>query len=234
MRRMITLAAVAAAFLILGLIANVGIAWWLSAAGAGEPAAMDRTVALRVAEVRRWIDRSPGDRILQYSPSRVAGAPGVSRTIIEAEPPMLPQRWHRVMVVEAGWPLPALAGERWSTAESTGGNELSDSGSAPVVMLVDALDFITPGARRTSDAVAPLRPMWPGLATNSILYALALWMALVALPRGARILVRTRRGRCPACAHLLETQRRSACGSCGWMKGISNWREVAESNPWAD
>jgi hypothetical protein len=213
-----------AALLAGGLFVNAGVAWWRAVGDSGLPRVSDRSMSLRIAEVRRWIDRSPGDRILQYAPSRVGSSMGVTRTVIEAEPPLLPQRWHRVLVVEAGWPLPALAGERWSARDEGGANTGQDT-----VMLVSALDAssMIDSAAVSESAIIPLRPIWPGLATNSALYAIGLWLALVILPRTLRTMIRRRGGRCPACGRHLPSDARAGCSSCGWLRGLSNWREIS-------
>src|SRR5262245_22651601 len=50
------------------------------------------------------------------------------------------------------------------------------------------------------ERVAPMRPIWPGFALNTLIYATALWLA-VAGPALVRRQLRRMRGRCPACGY---------------------------------
>jgi hypothetical protein len=61
----------------------------------------------------------------------------------------------------------------------------------------------------------PLRPIWSGLAANTVLYA-ALWWLLLFIPGIARIRLRARRGACTACGYdLRATSPGSPCPECG-------------------
>ncbi|HRQ73471.1 MAG TPA: hypothetical protein PLU35_10625 [Phycisphaerales bacterium] len=63
----------------------------------------------------------------------------------------------------------------------------------------------------------PLRPIWRGVALNSLIYA-GLWTAPVCIVPMARIGLRRRRGLCPACAYDLLGDFAAGCPECGWGK----------------
>jgi len=58
----------------------------------------------------------------------------------------------------------------------------------------------------------PLRPIWPGFAINTILYATFLWL-LIPGPVLLRRFIRVKRGRCPACAYPVGES--DVCSECG-------------------
>lgn len=63
----------------------------------------------------------------------------------------------------------------------------------------------------------PLRPIWPGLALDTALYA-ALWavpLTIVPFIRGA---VRARRGLCRHCGYDLLGDLEGGCPECGWRR----------------
>lgn len=113
---------------------------------------------------------------------------------------------------QAGWPMLSLEG--WQ--------------SAPVLRLTGfthqspwrthrGLD-LDRGAEGSGlvNVILPLRPLWPGLAINTIFYGAAIWMVWAgagALRRG----VRRRRGRCVRCNYDLRGRASGAvvCPECG-------------------
>ena len=60
--------------------------------------------------------------------------------------------------------------------------------------------------------VLPFRPLWPGFAVNSLLYAAVLWL-LICGPFALRRFIRVRRGLCPACAY--PHGESPVCSECG-------------------
>ena len=66
----------------------------------------------------------------------------------------------------------------------------------------------------TSHRFIPLRPLWPGFAINTILYATTLWL-LICGPFALRRHLRIRRGLCPACGYDLRHGEHDACPECG-------------------
>ena len=60
----------------------------------------------------------------------------------------------------------------------------------------------------------PLRPIWPGFAVNTLLYAAVLWL-LTCGPLLVRRVVRRKRGLCPGCGYDLRHGGHGACPECG-------------------
>ncbi len=58
----------------------------------------------------------------------------------------------------------------------------------------------------------PLRPVWPGFAVNTLLYATLLWL-LTCLAIAVRCFLRLRRGLCPECAYPMGESE--VCTECG-------------------
>lgn len=114
--------------------------------------------------------------------------------------------WRRVMVVGAGWPLPALA--TWM--------EWGDDVEMRWRWGVATPDWLLPDerARVPGDPQLhlPLRPMAAGLLLDWVATAVGLWLSA----SGVSVLTdwwRTRRGRCRDCGHPLAGAAR--CPECG-------------------
>lgn len=67
------------------------------------------------------------------------------------------------------------------------------------------------------DASIPLRSYWPGLAFNTLFYALLSWLVFASL-RMVRHNRRYRRGLCPLCRYDLLADYSNGCSECGWHK----------------
>lgn len=63
----------------------------------------------------------------------------------------------------------------------------------------------------------PLRPIWPGLAFNTLFYALLWWLAFASL-RMVKHNRRYRRGLCPLCRYDLLADYSNGCSECGWKR----------------
>ena len=70
----------------------------------------------------------------------------------------------------------------------------------------------------------PTRPLWPGFAVNSLLYAALWWIVLVLFAWLIRFIRRwparrrEKRGRCPACGYDLRGGFDAGCSECGWRR----------------
>lgn len=64
----------------------------------------------------------------------------------------------------------------------------------------------------------PIVPRWPGFAADSVIWALAVWIAVRAA-RVARRWARRARHRCPACGYDLRGGGERQCPECGWTRG---------------
>ena len=78
------------------------------------------------------------------------------------------------------------------------------------------------GIRMSPDrpVFVPLRPIWQGLAMNTLLYALAS-IAVYELMSRVIQASRFRRGRCPRCRYDLRFDYRTGCSECGWRCMVS-------------
>jgi len=107
-----------------------------------------------------------------------------------------------VHIVTAGWPLTCLTGERHTTGVSTRRHGLAEPPRAVRELNVKP--------RR----VLPLQPRWLGLAVDTALYAVAVWIAVPG-PLLLRRTLRRRRGQCAACGYNLHHVDHRACPECG-------------------
>ncbi len=119
-----------------------------------------------------------------------------------------PNPWDQSLRAQAGWPLRSMAGERWRAAAPF--NALK-----PVVhalALPAGPEAVHVAAFPIHHRLAPLRPLWPGFAANTLFYAAILWL-MICGPFALRRLIRRRRGLCPACAYPMGGS--DVCSECG-------------------
>jgi len=76
----------------------------------------------------------------------------------------------------------------------------------------------------------PLRPIWPGFAVNTVLYAIIRWL-LICGPFIARRLIRIKRGRCPKCGYDLRGALEQGCSECGWGRRAAPKAPGAQDGP---
>ncbi len=65
-----------------------------------------------------------------------------------------------------------------------------------------------------SFGLIPLRPIWPGFAINTVVYAAILWLLALA-PFTARRMIRSKRGHCIKCGYDLRGAEHEVCPECG-------------------
>jgi len=121
-------------------------------------------------------------------------------------------------VLANGWPLPSV----WCEFKTPGGVSPNAGGFYPYWITVTGIE----GGVQVSlpprivtglfgvPRVLPLRPIWSGVAGNTILYAAILWL-LIPGPFALRRLIRRRRGLCPACGYDLKHAEHENCPECG-------------------
>jgi len=112
-----------------------------------------------------------------------------------------------VRVADAyGWPTHSMwSAFAWNTAQWP--NVLTDPRlSAIHIRSPMGVDYAL------AQRVLPLRPIWPGFAVNTILYAAFLWL-LFCGPFVLRRFIRVRRGLCLACGYPMG--KSSICSECG-------------------
>ncbi len=63
----------------------------------------------------------------------------------------------------------------------------------------------------------PLLPIWPGLAFNTLFYALLWWLTFASV-RMVKHNRRYRRGLCPICRYDLRADYSQGCSECGWKR----------------
>ncbi len=127
-----------------------------------------------------------------------------------------PNPWDQSLRAQAGWPLRSMAGERWQAAAPF--NALKPVVHAlalppgPEAVHVAAIPIQRSTAGGAQHRLAPLRPLWPGFAVNTLFYAAILWL-LIPGPFALRRFIRVRRGLCPACAYPMGES--AVCTECG-------------------
>jgi hypothetical protein len=114
-----------------------------------------------------------------------------------------------------GWPALSVRSRgaiNLSTSAADGSYTRSIEGalSVPIVLA-------TKGSPMVQSVMIPYRPIWTGLAINTILYAALFWV-LLSIKRAYRHARRMHKGRCPMCSYELEYSFIDGCPECGWRK----------------
>jgi hypothetical protein len=112
------------------------------------------------------------------------------------------ERWYAHL--RSGFPVLAFEGAQYIESPPVTGTRLA---GWPFVIT-------RPHGQAVQRRAVPLRPLWPGFAINTILYAAILWL-LFTFPGAIRRRRRIKRGRCPRCAYDLRGSDPSACPECG-------------------
>ena len=107
---------------------------------------------------------------------------------------------YSIDVLESGWPLRCIAGERWNEYHGQPGPYQSTSG-----MLV------------AFGAYWPNRVLWSGMIVNELFYALLLATTFAGWRYGRRG-IRRYRGHCPRCDYDLRGNSGAGCPECGWKR----------------
>ncbi len=200
-RRFLTIAI----FLLAGAVVNVVVAW----ACAVKSQTLNLGGAQRTTEADRgwWKKHVPPGFALDTQGMRHSAGVGKDRvTLWETyQPtPVVDFDWCDVVIrTRVGWPALTLEGAVWR------------GGRFHRELRRDLLKY--PGFfPKLMEAYwgLPLRPIWPGLVVNTVIYAAFLW-ALSRLPFAVQRYVRVRRGLCLACGYDLRHGEHEACPECG-------------------
>jgi hypothetical protein len=221
-------------FLLLGATVNIAVAWTLAACprrpvsyatikeaqSCNQPPfwrleqsaafGIEKAIWTPVTRSFAWFGNAPGlDLDLGLVGAReLADAPAWCR-IDWREPPPEELECPLFYVLEsaAGWPL--LAATSLSEARLKNDGVMLELTSQSGFVLRRAVPF----EEGLHDfRLLPLRPIWPGFAINSVVYATLLWV-LRSAPFAMRRRWRIRRGLCPKCAYPMG--RGEVCTECG-------------------
>jgi hypothetical protein len=129
--------------------------------------------------------------------------------------------WDHVARTFAGWPFRSLSGDRWQGQDFA--MDVPDPDDRRYALLFDSLPRPgdeyraaipvsrgRPSGNRTG--LLPLRPEWPGVVANAVVYGAALGI-LAATLMVLRRFVRVRRRLCPACRYPMGES--ALCTECG-------------------
>ncbi|MCH8823339.1 MAG: hypothetical protein IH984_07510 [Planctomycetes bacterium] len=123
-----------------------------------------------------------------------------------------PDRQLVTNALHVGWPSASLAAYyTFYYRESD-----TDSGLDPIMEEQKSGILLIVG----EDRWIPVRPLWPGFATNTILYAAILWTFILG-PFSVRRMIRIKRGLCIKCGYDLRGTSGEDCPECGWGRGES-------------
>jgi hypothetical protein len=131
-----------------------------------------------------------------------------------------------------GWPLLAFYSETDLLASGTARVAVTAGGRGRTpaarsvtgsrqLGLSGALAVSTPAGASDVRPPIPMRPIWSGVAVNTVFYAacwLAVWGMLTIPRRFVRDLARVRRGACIGCGYDLGFDFVHGCPECGWRR----------------
>ncbi len=197
-------------FLLLGAIVNVAVAWgcatWIVPLK-NDLAAWQRQLnaPLRSDYRRWWATHAPSG--FQKEPVVAVRSANVGVTHVSMWKPVAftPEGTFDhdlVLRIRAGWPLRAVEGASWRAAGTPTAGTPKVTPDALVVLPANGLKIL-------------LRPVWPGFAINTLLYAGVLWLLTLGSFTARRI-IRRRRGLCIKCGYDLRGTEHAKCPECGW------------------
>lgn len=203
-----------------GTVLNVAVAWscarwahipWDIMGRVQYPPTTAATGGLPQREVAEWLGGvPPGFPPQPYSVSVYPRGLGVGQIEVRAygklDKDIMRFDRYELILVDAGWPLPALRGRFWRATHTTGViNEHVDN-----AVLVDGDRMWAPLMIKAR--LIPLRPQWWGFAANTILYGGAIYLAIYRR-RAMLHLLRRHRKRCVECGYPAGAS--SVCSECG-------------------
>lgn len=221
------------ACLVLGVVINVGVAWWLNTAAVGGM----QFVTLRGAEAaaKGWAVAVPPD---WDSPNLWQQTGSVGRTEVMVVAGAFENNYGSwtsmswagdqiLSLQDVGWPMRALRSKRFGMFEGSAGVQVRSIVTRFVSWRVGIMRLAPPITPESGNHVTyfPARPIWPGFSFNSVLFGAIIWSALLGCTQMRRWL-RRRRGVCPACGYDLKGDTASGCPECGWNRPPSPTPQV--------
>lgn len=221
-------------FLLAGLVATVAVTWIVSVRQSPfiHHRPLHRSTPPRLADLNMMdinagevIRRALGDAPFGYPPPRehdsgpwVIDVPDKwpARAQDQVRLTTLGQSIHyqqtntsfTIQVRRVGWPFRCLEQTDWY--DTTSANPRRES---------HRVGFGVPTLSGRTDIILPIRPLFPGLVINSVLYGFVLWIAFAAVSETRRVM-RLRRGGCPKCGYDLTGL--DGCPECGWNAVVTD------------
>ena len=189
---------IAAIFLLAGAVVNVAVAWgcagWSRETVVHFPGSMDRETALWAEHRPPHFQKAPywfGQH--RYGLGRHQSRVGAGNSMT---------------VLDAGWPCYALWGLIWEWAVPP-----EPGLHSPLLSHSFQLRRGFVAGHWREPRLIPLRPIWPGFAVNTLVYAVLVVVVWFAVRAGYQYLTRSRRGLCPKCGY--PRGESAVCSECG-------------------
>ena len=180
-------------FLLLGAIVNVAVAWGCAFTWPGYSAMMN-------VSDRDWPHGVPQGWPPPEVVNKYRGFGWAIETFFSETP--LWSHGVNAHLSRAGWPVLTFKALHWEDPDAG-----VDEGGWDWHITLDTGVEVT----------LPLRPIWPGFATNTVFYAAVLSL-LWSSPFVVRRLIRRKRGRCIKCGYDLRGDFSAGCPECGWRR----------------
>lgn len=220
-------------FILLGASVNVAVSWACSVFGRPDPITKPRVMALRSGDPRPegW---SPPRPITPRSTGRcdewyVERWFGFRKTcFVRGSSCSIPpegrmKRYVTLEVLMSGFPMASFSGQHtiertllFSRREQVRPRTSYDEHWQWAHQVSCFADPANPRHR----PVLPLRPLWFGVAVNTLFYAGALWLPLAG-PFTLRQRLRRYYGHCPSCGYDLLGDLHAGCPECGWGRAAA-------------
>ncbi len=213
-----------AVFLLAGAVVNVAVAWWCAARSRTHE---QPSVEHFESPLQDWFSaNAPGDGL------RLEGRVGHRRGIgldLHVMVGADRDRRNRAKLrtecfrTNAGFPFLALGGVYWEVR----GEIPKPWGHSYITSGAHLPEQFSTLANRHLGGVLPFRPIWPGFAINTLVYAVllaALWLFIrVGHFYAFRRVIRIRRGLCPACGYPMGES--DVCSECG-IPLVPGWPRI--------
>ena len=187
-------------FLLLGAIVNIAVAWGCATILRPRPLTHDNSSRAEcIPLIANYFNMQPEGSYFAGHINR-----GVSyKRQFASRSASDPWDYKLVVRIETGWPVRSLAGAYLS--------DRNDQASGSWYTTAIKNPWITDNEQAFN--FIPYRPIWPGFAVNTLLYAAILWVPFA--PFALRQVLRRRRGACLQCGYDLRHAEHEVCPECG-------------------